>query len=76
MHFDISHTMTYSFDLTDTGLQSRFGISRVYHEQCEYALLDTQSMHTKMISTLKILPDGGLDPFAGKAKLVDQSSVI
>ncbi|KAJ5557080.1 hypothetical protein N7494_000995 [Penicillium frequentans] len=45
-----------------------FGVSRVYHEQCGYALLDAQSMHDKMISTLKVLPGGGLDPFAGKAK--------
>ncbi|KAJ6088566.1 hypothetical protein N7486_009827 [Penicillium sp. IBT 16267x] len=45
-----------------------FGVSRVYHEQCGYALLDAQSMHDKMISTLKVLPGGGLDPFAGKTK--------
>ncbi|KAJ6003032.1 hypothetical protein N7451_005579 [Penicillium sp. IBT 35674x] len=45
-----------------------FGVSRVYHEQCGYALLDAQSMHDKMISTLKVLPGGGLDPLAGKAK--------
>ncbi|KAJ5772326.1 hypothetical protein N7520_002855 [Penicillium odoratum] len=45
-----------------------FGVSRVYHEQCGYTLLDAQSMHDKMISSLKVLPGGGLDPFAGKTK--------
>ncbi|KAJ5657518.1 uncharacterized protein N7484_001167 [Penicillium longicatenatum] len=45
-----------------------FGVSRVYQEQCGYALLDAQSMHDKMVSTLEILPGGGLDPFAGKTK--------
>lgn len=62
----ISHHIL--IDLTYTDFKFRFGVSRVYHEQCGYALLDAQSMHDKMISTLKVLPGGGLDPFAGKAK--------
>ncbi|KAJ5919168.1 hypothetical protein N7466_010111 [Penicillium verhagenii] len=45
-----------------------FGISRVYHEQCGYTLLDAQTMHDKMVSMLRALPGGGLDPDAGKAK--------
>lgn len=73
---NFSHILSYSFDITDTRFHFRFGVSRVYHEQCGYALLDAQSMHDKMISTLKILPGGGLDPFAGKAKLVDPNLMI
>ncbi|KAJ5946092.1 hypothetical protein N7454_002931 [Penicillium verhagenii] len=45
-----------------------FGISRVYHEQCGYTLLDAQTMHDKMVTMLRALPGGGLDPDAGKVK--------
>ncbi|KAJ5640737.1 hypothetical protein N7528_000362 [Penicillium herquei] len=45
-----------------------YGVSRVYHQQCGYTLLDAQTMHDKMISTLKLLPGGGLDPTAGQTK--------
>ncbi|KAJ5180113.1 hypothetical protein N7492_003323 [Penicillium capsulatum] len=45
-----------------------YGVSRVYHEQCGYTLLDVQSMHDRMVSMLKIMPGGGLAPGAGKAK--------
>ncbi|KAJ5595457.1 uncharacterized protein N7459_001665 [Penicillium hispanicum] len=45
-----------------------YGVSRVYHQQCGYTLLDAQAMHDKMISMLKLMPGGGLDPSAGKAK--------
>lgn len=46
----------------------RYGVSRVYHQQCGYTLLDVQSMHDKMVSMLKLMPGGGLDPSAGKTK--------
>ena len=49
---------------------SRYGVSRVYHQQCGYTLLDAQSMHDKMVSMLKLMPGGGLDPSAGKTKCV------
>ncbi|KAJ5100623.1 hypothetical protein N7456_006675 [Penicillium angulare] len=45
-----------------------YGVSRVYHQQCGYTLLDAQAMHDKMLSMLKMLPGGGLDPQAGKTK--------
>lgn len=49
-------------------LLDRYGVSRVYDQQCGYTLLDAQAMHDKMISMLKLLPGGGLDPHAGKTK--------
>ncbi|KAJ5166250.1 uncharacterized protein N7482_005031 [Penicillium canariense] len=45
-----------------------YGVSRVYDQQCGYTLLDAQMMRDKMISMLKLLPGGGLDPSAGKTK--------
>ena len=48
----------------------RYGISRVYSQQCGYTLLDVQAMHDKMRQTLRSVPAGGLDPSAGKARLV------
>ncbi|KAJ5729786.1 uncharacterized protein N7483_004294 [Penicillium malachiteum] len=45
-----------------------YGVSRVYDQQCGYTLLDTQTMHDKMISTLKLIPGGGLDPSVGQTK--------
>ncbi|KAJ5887758.1 hypothetical protein N7495_007799 [Penicillium taxi] len=45
-----------------------YGVSRVFHQQCGYTLLDTQSMHDRMISMLKQIPKGGLDPNAGRTK--------
>ncbi|KAJ5732471.1 hypothetical protein N7493_003952 [Penicillium malachiteum] len=45
-----------------------YGVSRVYHQQCGYTLFDAQTMHDKIISTLKLLPGGGLDPTAGQTK--------
>lgn len=58
---------TCPFLLTDAPLD-RYGVSRVYNQQCGYTLLDAQTIHDKMISMLKILPGGGLDPSAGKTK--------
>ncbi|KAJ5335517.1 hypothetical protein N7452_007920 [Penicillium brevicompactum] len=45
-----------------------YGVSRVYNQQCGYTLLDTQAMHDKMITQLKIIPGSGLDPTAGQAR--------
>ncbi|KAJ6179823.1 hypothetical protein N7519_010284 [Penicillium mononematosum] len=45
-----------------------YGVSRVYNQQCGYTLLDTQAMHDKMVSKLKIIPGSGLDPAAGQTK--------
>ncbi|OOQ82058.1 hypothetical protein PEBR_40600 [Penicillium brasilianum] len=45
-----------------------YGVSRVYDQQCGYTLLDAQTMRDKMVSMLKQLPGGGLDPSAGKTK--------
>ncbi|QQK44417.1 Rad21/Rec8-like protein, N-terminal [Penicillium digitatum] len=45
-----------------------YGLSRVYNQQCGYTLLDTQTMHDKMVSKLKIIPGSGLDPAAGKTR--------
>lgn len=53
--------------MTDNFLD-RYGVSRVYNQQCGYTLLDAQAMHDKMVSMLKVLPGGGLDPSAGKTK--------
>ncbi|KAB8251664.1 Rec8 like protein-domain-containing protein [Aspergillus flavus] len=46
-----------------------YGVSRVYSQQCGYALTDVQAMHDKMRTLLKVLPGGGLDPTAGKSSL-------
>ncbi|KAJ5194373.1 hypothetical protein N7491_001711 [Penicillium cf. griseofulvum] len=45
-----------------------YGVSRVYNQQCGYTLLDTQAMHDKMASKLKIIPGSGLDPAAGQTR--------
>ncbi|CAG8022286.1 unnamed protein product [Penicillium olsonii] len=45
-----------------------YGVSRVYSQQCGYTLLDTQAMHDKMVTHLRIIPGTGIDPTAGKAK--------
>lgn len=42
----------------------------MYNQQCGYTLLDTQAMHDKMVSKLKIIPGSGLDPAAGQTKYV------
>lgn len=61
------HAACFLLLLTDAPLD-RYGVSRVYNQQCGYTLLDAQAMHDKMTSMLKILPGGGLDPSAGKTK--------
>ncbi|KAE8168092.1 hypothetical protein BDV40DRAFT_295208 [Aspergillus tamarii] len=45
-----------------------YGVSRVYSQQCGYALTDVQAVHDKMRTLFKVLPGGGLDPTAGKAR--------
>ncbi|GKZ72885.1 hypothetical protein AnigIFM50267_009552 [Aspergillus niger] len=45
-----------------------YGVSRVYSQQCGYTLTDVQAMHDRMRALLKVLPGGGLDPTAGKAR--------
>jgi hypothetical protein len=47
-----------------------YGVSRVYNQQCGYTLLDTQAMHDKMVSKLKIIQGSGLDPTAGQTRYV------
>lgn len=67
LHISIHHRI--SIRSTDSlHLLPRYGVSRVYHQQCGYTLLDAQAMHDKMFSMLKMLPGGGLDPQAGKTK--------
>lgn len=46
----------------------RYGVSRVYNQQCGYTLLEVQGMHDRMASLLRLIPGSGLDPSAGKAK--------
>lgn len=54
--------------MTDSKLKHRYGVSRVFGQQCDYALLDAEAMRDKLRSTLKSFPGGGIDPSAGKAK--------
>lgn len=48
----------------------RYGVSRIYSQQCGYTLLDVQAMHDRMRHMLRSVPAGGLDPTAGKARFV------
>ena len=53
--------------------KNRFGVSRVYSQQCGYVLSDTQAIRDKMlraIALLSTMKDRGLDPNAGKARSV------
>ncbi|KAI5296121.1 hypothetical protein KEM56_005502 [Ascosphaera pollenicola] len=45
-----------------------FGISRVYDQQCGYALTDVQNMREKMTTVYRQFKYSALDPDAGKAK--------
>lgn len=51
-------------------MDDRFGVSRVYSQQCGYTLTDVQTMHDKMKSVFKVTEGKELDPTAGKARLV------
>ena len=46
----------------------RYGVTRIYNQQCGYTLLDAQSMRDRMVSMLKLMSGGGLDPNVGKVK--------
>lgn len=46
----------------------RYGVSKVYNQQCGYALTDVQTMHDRMKVMLRVTPGGGLDPSAGKVR--------
>lgn len=48
----------------------RYGVSRVYNQQCGYTLMDVQTMHDRMRSILKVIHGAAIDPSAGKAKYV------
>ncbi|KAK2747159.1 hypothetical protein FQN57_002416 [Myotisia sp. PD_48] len=45
-----------------------YGVSKVYHQQCGYALLDAQATRDRMMTVLKIVRNAALDPDAGKAR--------
>jgi hypothetical protein len=49
-------------------ITSRYGVSRVYLQQCGYVLTDAQNAHNAMRMMLKAMKDAGLDPEAGKAR--------
>jgi hypothetical protein len=51
-------------------LGCRYGVSKVYSQQCGYALLEAQSVKDRMYTMLKTLQNAGLDPEAGKARWV------
>ncbi|KAK2765035.1 hypothetical protein FQN54_008734 [Arachnomyces sp. PD_36] len=44
------------------------GVSRVYNQQCGYALMDAQAIRDRMRTMLKVIRGNGLDPEAGKAR--------
>ncbi|KAL8832062.1 MAG: hypothetical protein Q9170_005029 [Blastenia crenularia] len=46
----------------------RYGVSRVYLQQCGYALSDAQNVQLSMMTLSKILRTASLDPNAGKAR--------
>lgn len=48
----------------------------MYSQQCGYALTDVQAVHDKMRTLFKVLPGGGLDPTAGKARYVIQGNGV
>lgn len=64
------------FGLEGWVLTNRYGVSRVYNQQCGYALADVQTMHDRMKSILKVIHGSGLDPAAGKAKYVPSSDEL
>ena len=47
---------------------SRYGVSRVYVQQCDYVLSDAQNTYNAMHLMLRALGDAALDPQAGKAR--------
>lgn len=53
-----------------TCVYPRYGVSRVYNQQCGYTLTDVQAMHARLKMLLRTLPDAGLDAASGKARYV------
>lgn len=47
----------------------RYGVSRVYDQQCGYVLSDVQTLQTTMRGLLRIMRNRGLDLDAEKTKL-------
>ncbi|KAK2813066.1 hypothetical protein FQN49_008329, partial [Arthroderma sp. PD_2] len=45
-----------------------YGVSKVYHQQCGYALLDAEATKDRMRTMLKVIHNAGLDPDAGKTR--------
>ncbi|KAF3490706.1 Rad21/Rec8 N terminal domain-containing protein [Arthroderma uncinatum] len=45
-----------------------YGISKVYHQQCGYALIDAEATKDRMRTMLRVIHNAGLDPDAGKAR--------
>jgi hypothetical protein len=51
--------------LTDSG---RYGVSRVYDQQCHYVLLDAQAAHNGIRTMLMSAKNNDLEPGAGKTR--------
>ena len=54
--------------LTNSVTNYRYGVSRVYNQQCGYTLTDVQTMHDRMKAVFKVTDGKGLDPAAGRAR--------
>lgn len=48
----------------------RYGVSRVYSQQCGYVLTDAQKAQEAMRNLLKVTKSNELDPEAGRARYV------
>lgn len=48
--------------------RSRYGVSRVYLEQCGYVLSDAENAHNSMRLMLNIMRNSVVDPEAGRAR--------
>lgn len=49
---------------------SRYGVTKVYSQQCGYTLMDAQNVKDRMTTMLKTIRSAGLDPEAGRARYV------
>lgn len=47
----------------------RYGVSRVYSQQCGYVLADTQNFRDKMRGVVVVMKEMEIDPEAGMARL-------
>lgn len=50
---------------------SRYGVARVYSQQCGYVLADAQAVRDKVRGVSMIIKEVALDPEAGRAKSVE-----